>query len=189
MSEAVRAWYDETVAELGQLTRGDVISTWRARFEPRGHFDDDGRWHTWGEPTGPPEPYDGPRPDLFPNGYRAITFGPGGLIVRNPDGSIIRDRERAQRLGLRDGPVGAIVALLMPSGRGNDSRGRGGDKLTLVQALAWEALCRVQARRAAAREVLAWYGDTWPDDEARRVAEQRALRTWERALKRSRIRP
>jgi hypothetical protein len=161
MSDLLRDWYAATAA--GALTAGEVVYSWRELMRPAGMVDDTGAWHRLPDPEAGVVKYDGPRPDLFADG-RSTTFepGPGGVVVRRPDGSISADRESAggQLDSLRAGAAGwkqlaDTLAAMMGSGRRPEAR-KGSSPADVARALAWESLRLRMGPREAARTLIVW---------------------------------
>lgn len=164
MSDPLRDWYAATVARLASLTAGEVVYSWRAHTRPTGMSDAQGEWHRLAEPKSGTTPYDGPRPDLFPDrSFATIEPGPGGIVLRQPDGRVLTDRETARRArnAPQPGPVSGWEELAehlmstMSSGRRLEAR-KGSTPADVARALAWESLRLRLGSRAAARTMILW---------------------------------
>jgi hypothetical protein len=207
----VRDWYAATVARLDTLTAGEVVYSWRARFRPTGSVDDSGAWHRHPESEAGPVPYDGPRPDLFPDGsFATLEPGPGGIVLRKPDGSVVVDREaarRGRRQGGFSGPEQLTDYLVAMMGSGHRPAARkGSTPADVARSLAWESVRLRVGSREAARAVILWDDELSApgrdppaaelvrakslnavDRAAREAAERKLMRSCHRVLVKLRI--
>lgn len=189
-----------------KLDRGEIISSWRAQFtptfmqltrppttdelleRPEDFLETPDGWlgrlplaenYTWSRPGSPS------RPRTY-----VVTSDRGGFVLRLPDGQIVRDRERARRLGVsfvagRSGPEpdAAPVDLVdwLSSARRRTAKGRGRSDRVLARALYVRAALAAGVHHyAAVREIARSFPDLLPaaDLEAW-VAVQARVSRWD----------